>query len=288
MRHDAPPPQVLRLVPRRAHFSGTWPWLVAGGFTLAGCRDLESPKPQRPAAVLAPGPEGKTPPSPEPEPEPAPAPAPAQPSAAARTPNPPGPRWTFEDGKEGELPAGWTAPVGQWRVETTESATGTTGATGATGRGKVFVQRAKSRSPVFNLAMVEDGQPGDVDITVGMRARAGRIDQGGGIVWRAKDARNYYIARYNPLEDNYRLYTVKDGRRKQLESADVKVDGKAWHTVRIKMVGDRIECFLDGKKFLERQDRTFTGPGMVGLWTKADALTQFDDLSVTTPAAMAP
>jgi hypothetical protein len=141
---------------------------------------------------------------------------------------------------------------------------------------------------VFNVALVQDGRHADVDITVRLRARDGRVDQGGGVVWRAKDGRNYYIARYNPLEDNYRVYYVKDGRRRQLDSADVRVAHDAWHTLRVRMIGDRIECFLDGQKHLNARDATFTEAGMVGLWTKADARTHFDDFLVSDAAEVAP
>ena len=108
---------------------------------------------------------------------------------------------------------------------------------------------------------------------------AGVIDQGGGPIWRAKDARNYYIARYNPLEDNYRVYTVVEGKRHQLMSANIP-HSPGWHTLRITMTGSTIQCFYDGEAHLELEDSTFTEAGKVGLWTKADAQTHFDDVKV--------
>lgn len=179
--------------------------------------------------------------------------------------------WTFEDAEAGSLPEGWSAPVGEWRVET---------AAQATSGSRVLAQRASNPSPVFNVAFVGGASYADVDITVRLRALQGRIDQGGGVVWRARGARDYYMARYNPLEDNYRVYVVEDGRRRRLDTADVMLDHRAWHTLRVRMVGDHIECFLDGEKRLDVRDDTFPQAGMVGLWTKADARTHFDDLVV--------
>jgi hypothetical protein len=179
--------------------------------------------------------------------------------------------WTFEDTEAGKLPNGWSAPVGRWSVAETESASRSA---------RVLAQDATSASPIFNIAFVEASSYADVDLSVRLQSREGRIDQGGGVVWRAKDHRNYYIARYNPLEDNYRVYTVEDGRRRQIGSADVELDHRAWHTLRVKMVGDHIECFLNAQKHLDVRDGTFIEAGMIGLWTKADARTWFDELTV--------
>jgi len=121
-------------------------------------------------------------------------------------------------------------------------------------------------------------------VMVAFKAVRGKKDQGGGIVWRYKDANNYYIACINPLEDNYRVYKVVDGKRTQLQTKErLKVPAGEWHDLKIKTKGDRIECFLDGKKELDTKDGTFTDAGKIGLWTKADAQTEFDDLRVGTP-----
>jgi hypothetical protein len=109
---------------------------------------------------------------------------------------------------------------------------------------------------------------------------AGDTDRGGGLIWRAKDKDDYYICRYNPLEDNYRVYKVENGKRTQFASAKAAGD-EAWHTLRATMSGSKIACFLDGKKLLEADDSTFAGAGMVGLWSKADAQSFFDDLTVS-------
>jgi len=109
----------------------------------------------------------------------------------------------------------------------------------------------------------------------------GKVGQGGGIVWRYLDANNYYIARMNPLEDNYRFYKVVDGKRTQLATKEgLKVPVGEWHTLEIECVGNKIECELDGRDILEVEDDTFTKAGKVGLWTKADAVTEFANFRV--------
>ena len=113
-----------------------------------------------------------------------------------------------------------------------------------------------------------------------MKAIAGQEDQGGGLVWRARNVNNYYVTRYNSLEDNYRVYKVEKGRRIQLQSAGIK-HSEGWHTLRVTMEGELIQCFYDGKKYLEINDPTFKDPGRIGLWTKADAQSHFDDLKVS-------
>lgn len=111
-----------------------------------------------------------------------------------------------------------------------------------------------------------------------VKANMGKMDEGDGIVWRCVDADNYYIARFNPLEDNYRLYKVVGGKRLQLATKEgLKAQAGVWHTLSIRMNGDQIQCHLNGKKQLEARDETFAKAGRVGLWTKADAQTSFDD-----------
>jgi len=180
-------------------------------------------------------------------------------------------RWDFDSDVLDSLPEDWVAPVGRWSVASDESA--------PSGE-RVLAQRGRSWLSTFNVALVEGSSLGDLDLVVKLRAVSGRIDQGGGPVWRAADEGNYYVARWNPLESNYRVYFVKDGKRQQLRSADVTVDLERWHTLRITMEGDHIQGYLDGKKYLDVRDSTFAQAGRVGLWTKADAKTHFDDLTI--------
>jgi hypothetical protein len=178
--------------------------------------------------------------------------------------------WTFDTDKSGAMAPGFTSAVGKWEV----TADGT-----APSRPNALAQLAKSSGSSFNLTLISATKYQDIDLSVKMKAIAGNVDQGGGLVWRARDAGNYYIVRYNPLEDNYRVYTVVNGRRSQLQNADIPhTDG--WHTLRTTMTGDHIECYYDGKKYLDVRDTTFKDAGKIGLWTKADAQSHFDDITV--------
>lgn len=180
--------------------------------------------------------------------------------------------WNFDLDSLGTLPKGFTGEVGEWKV-----AADTT----APSRPKVLAQVAKNSGSTYNVVLVSDTTFRDVDLSVRMKAVAGEEDQGGGLVWRAKGAKNYYLARYNPLEDNYRVYKVEKGRRIQLQSAEVK-SSPGWHALRVTMKDDHIQCHLDGKVYLDVRDPTFPEAGRIGLWSKADAQSQFDDLIVST------
>lgn len=140
-----------------------------------------------------------------------------------------------------------------------------------------------SDAGTFNLALADGSLFKDLDLSIQIKPMSGTIDQGGGAVWRVQDENNYYVSRFNPLESNFRIYYVKDGRRHQLQSAEVYTETGFWYRLRVTMMGDDIVCYLDGKKLLEVTDHTFPNAGMVGLWTKADAVTRFDDLQVAPP-----
>ena len=131
----------------------------------------------------------------------------------------------------------------------------------------------------FNLCYVKAVGFLDGNITVDFRANRGRIDQGGGIMWRVQDNDNYFVARFNPLEDNFRFYIVRDGIRSELASADVKLTS-GWHTMKIEQKGDNFKGYLDGKLELEYEDAKLQKAGGVGIWTKADAQTSFDNLKI--------
>ncbi len=177
----------------------------------------------------------------------------------------------------GKMPPHWTAAQtgngkSVWKV--------VADATAPSKSGFVLAQTTDDRDALFNLCVLDGSDFKDVEVSVAFKANAGKKDQGGGIFWRYQDANNYYIARMNPLEDNFRVYKVVDGKRsKEFQDAEVKVKAGEWHTLKIKMVGDHIECFLDGKKHLDVKDASFTKAGKVGLWTKADAQTSFDQFS---------
>lgn len=177
--------------------------------------------------------------------------------------------WTFEGESLGATPRGFVGVEGRWEVVQTPE-------------GRVLSQQASNPDKTFNVALVDGTEVGDLALSVRVRAHEGVEDQGGGLVWRARDGRNYYIARWNPLEDNFRVYKVVDGVRTMFQ--DAPAPRKAgWRTVRVVMTGDHMTCFLDGVKLLDVHDATFAQPGRVGVWSKADARSSFDDLKLATP-----
>lgn len=177
-----------------------------------------------------------------------------------------------------------TSPQG-WEIARTGDGDGSrwlvvADATAPSGSGYVVAQTAVSPRSMFNLCVLEDSRYADLKLSVELKAVNGRIDQGGGLVWRYLDANNYYVCRFNPLENNLRIYKVIAGRRHQLASVDVKLPAGQWHTLTVTMKDDLIVCSIDGT-WLGVRDGTLREPGRIGLWTKADARTCFDTLSVT-------
>jgi Domain of Unknown Function (DUF1080) len=161
---------------------------------------------------------------------------------------------------------GWTTVAGRWAVEAMADAPG--------GR-KVLVQRATENE--FNV-IVAPGAYADVDVTMTFKPISGRQDASGGIVIRFAEGK-YYVVRANALEDNFRLYDYDRGRR-QLATARVKAPALGrWHSVRLVAVGDHMQAWLNGDLHLDHHDSRFKA-GRVGLWTKADSVTAFGDLTV--------
>lgn len=106
------------------------------------------------------------------------------------------------------------------------------------------------------------------------------MDQACGLVFRYRDENNYYVTRANALEDNVRLYYVANGKRYQFASWSGRVSSGSWHELRADAKGDHFEVYWDGQKVIDAQDPTFQQPGKVGVWTKSDSVTYFDDLTV--------
>jgi len=132
----------------------------------------------------------------------------------------------------------------------------------------------------FPLLVSDEGSFKDLELSVKFKAVAGEVDRAGGLVFRLKDADNYYIVRANALEDNYRLYHVVKGNRRQFAGANFKVTSGEWHEIKVECVGNKIICYYDGVKKIEATDETFKDAGKIGLWTKADSVTYFDDVKV--------
>ena len=140
------------------------------------------------------------------------------------------------------------------------------------------VLTARPQGSAFNMITAPGGPYGDVDITVRFKPISGQQDASGGIVFRFSDGK-YYVVRANALEDNFRLYYY-DGGRHQLATAKVEPPALGqWHTLRVIALADLIQAYLDGKLLLNHRDSRFQS-GQVGLWTKSDSVTAFDDLVV--------
>jgi len=183
---------------------------------------------------------------------------------------------TFEKSELGKVPKGWTVDKtgrgegSEWSIVADPTSPSKTG--------YVLARLAKSPGRVFNLCILDDWSQRDVEIEVRFKAVKGKIDQGGGIVWRYQDANNYYIARMNPLEDNLRFYKVVKGKRTQLATQEgIKIPVGKWQTLAVDCIGNKITCELNGKKVFTKTDDTFEKAGKIGLWTKADARTRFDN-----------
>lgn len=186
--------------------------------------------------------------------------------------------FNFNDYKPGNLPDNWETAVtgkgkpGKWEIVTDET---------ATGQSKVLAQTSMENFGYhFDIAVAKDTNFKDLFLTVKFNAIDGEEDQGGGPVWRYQDADNYYIARANPLESNFRVYKIINGNRKQLKSCNLPVTSGQWHTIQIEHIGTHIKCYYDGQLCFEVDDETFTAPGKIGVWTKADSYCCFDDLTV--------
>ncbi len=187
----------------------------------------------------------------------------------------------FDQLAEGTLPSGWNVEAtgqekatAQWRV--------VRDVTAPLGPGVLELTAANhTERGVFNLCWTNNISFKEGEIAVFVRARSGKIDQGGGPIWRVQDRNNYYIARYNPLEENVSIYYVKDGRRVMLGYSG-KIELKdTWHILKISHKGGRISAFLDGEmKLMANAGDYIPDKGGVGLWTKADAATAFDNFTV--------
>lgn len=184
----------------------------------------------------------------------------------------------FDRDKAGAPPAGWACGVTGsgnplWRVQADASAPSPPNVLLQSGQG------------TFPWCVKKDAAFADGFVEVKFKALSGRTDQAGGVVWRWKDGDNYYVARANALENNVSLYYTERGMRRTLKYVDAPVARNAWHTLRVEFAGTRVRVILNGKAWIELEDGHIAGPGAVGVWTKADSVTAFDDFSFGPPEA---
>ena len=178
----------------------------------------------------------------------------------------------FDGMKTGAPPPGWTATqtgsgAAKWTVDKDNS---------APSRPNVLKQSGQATFPVCfkNDTSIKDGF-----VEVKFKPIAGKEDQAGGVIWRLQDANNYYIARANALENNVTIYHTIKGKRTEKKRANMEVASGTWHTLRVDFKGNHFTVTFDGRKAIEWDDDTFKNPGKVGVWTKADSVTAFDDFS---------
>ncbi|MBI3249290.1 MAG: DUF1080 domain-containing protein [Deltaproteobacteria bacterium] len=184
----------------------------------------------------------------------------------------------FDTAEVGKLPADFsTALTGDggpsmWGVK--EDASAPSG-------GKVLAQTSTDTTDYrFPLCIYEKITAKDVEVAVRFKAVSGKVDQAAGLMVRFQDKDNYYITRANALEDNVRLYKVVGGSRKQFAGSKAKVSPGAWHTLKLEVKGKHFAVFFDDARLFEADDDTFAQPGKAGLWTKADSVTYFNNLTI--------
>ncbi len=147
--------------------------------------------------------------------------------------------------------------------------------------GRVLAQTSADQTDYrFPLAIYELVTAKDVEVAVRFKAVAGRVDRAGGIAVRLTDADNYYVLRANALEDNVNFYHVVRGSRRQIRGVNAKVEPDRWHTLSLKAVGDQFAIGFNDKTLFSVADQTFANAGKVALWTKADSVTRFDNLTI--------
>lgn len=176
----------------------------------------------------------------------------------------------FDDAKVGEVPSGWVAGVtgdgeSKWSVEADASAPSAPNVLKQSGVGK------------YPYCVKKDAALKDGFVETKFKPLTGKKDQAGGLIWRFKDGDNYYIARANALEDNVTIYHTVAGKRVSFKNVETKVSSNAWHTLRVDFKGSHFTVSFDGKAVIEADDTTFADAGAVGVWTKADSVTLFDD-----------
>ncbi len=189
---------------------------------------------------------------------------------------------TFENEKVGALPHGWCVNANNPRevLADWEIITDSTAASPVRELAITKINDVTGRQ--YNICWNKSLTFLDGELEVKIRANYGETDQGGGLAWRIKDPANYYFVRYNPLEHICRLYYVKAGVRHEMNTAyDIPVSSREWFTMKVEQNGDSINCYLNDKKLISARDNMFPDKGAVGIWSKADAASSFDDFKMT-------
>jgi hypothetical protein len=186
--------------------------------------------------------------------------------------------WNFDWLSSGTLPDGFTPgrlydgrPAGDWQVLETADAVSAP---------HVLAQLSdKGAEYAYKMVLIDGTESSDLELSVSFRAVGGKGDMGGGLIWRAMDDRNYYLTRANPLEQNIRLYRVDKGVRKMMANRDQSIDVRLWHRLRVVTQGCHIQVFYDDMPVFDQCDQSLS-QGKIGLWTKSDAVSYFDNLQL--------
>ncbi|HUA62369.1 MAG TPA: hypothetical protein VML19_26675 [Verrucomicrobiae bacterium] len=185
---------------------------------------------------------------------------------------------TFDTGQVGRAPSGWTVAMTnqgsppQWQILKDRT---------APTQPYVLAQTSADGADRYPLAILDSVKVKDGDVSVRIKPVSGKEDRAGGVVWRYRDAQNYYLARINALKHDVAVYKVQNGVRiPVLPAAAHEIPANAWSTLKVSVRGDRFQVYLDHRRILQGADRTFGGPGKVGVWTEADSITYFDDFRV--------
>ena len=193
--------------------------------------------------------------------------------------------WNFDHDTAGKPPQGFTSAltgkgtIGEWTVMKDVT---------ATSQPNILAQTSQDKTDYrFTLAIADGTNYKDLALSVKFKAIAGKVDQGAGLIFRLQDKDNYYIVRANALEDNFRLYHVVKGQRVQFAGANFKVTSQEWHEIKVDARGDEFKCYYDKQLKFTAKDGTFKDAGKVGLWTKADSVIYFDDLTAKELSASA-
>ncbi len=198
--------------------------------------------------------------------------------AQAEVEKPSAKTWNFDSDTVGKAPGGFSfgrtgkGAEGQWVVRSEED---------APSKPNVLAQVSTDDTDYRFPVAFAGPDIKDLRVSVKCKPVSGRVDQGCGLVFRLKDADNYYVVRANALEDNVRLYHVVKGDRRQFAGWNGKVASGVWHDLAVEAKGDHLQVFFDNKKIIDAKDKTFPDAGKVGLWTKADSVIYFDNLTAT-------
>lgn len=184
--------------------------------------------------------------------------------------------WSFDATSAGSPPAGFSfgrtgsGRPGRWVVRAVADA--------PSGPNALAQEDDDQTDYRFPVAVEDSLSFKDVNLSVRCKPVEGKVDRACGIVWRYRDENNYYLARANALEDNVRFYYVENGRRREVKGWNGKVSAGVWHELRAEMRGNDVRVFFDGTKVIDASDARFPTAGKVGVWTKADSRTLFDNL----------